>query len=215
MAQHPREKLQRKKLEKVLEYQVAEKPINDVKPDPTNPNVMSDEKFKALKIGLKEHFPYPIIVDQNNIIIDGFHRWKAWKELGNKTVPCIVQYCKNEVDRKIWRQVYNKVRGEHDKTKDSADFLAIFNSKRTSEFLKLVGTQKDSFLQLIGKKLSLIEEMDFNFKPKNIIKDDISDFPENFRIIFNFKSISDYEFVMQSLKKIGKNKEYALLKLIR
>ena len=45
MAQHLREKLQRKKLEK-LEYQVAEKPINDVKPDPTNPNVMSDEKFK-------------------------------------------------------------------------------------------------------------------------------------------------------------------------
>jgi len=134
------------------DYKVVEFSIDKVKIDPTNPNVMSDDKYKALKYGLKKHFPYPVIVDQKNIIIDGFHRWKAWKELGHKTIRCIVQYCENDVERKIWRQVYNKVRGEHDRTKDRADFLAIYQAKRTPEFVKLLGSPKDAFLQLIGKK---------------------------------------------------------------
>lgn len=127
-------------------------PIEKVKPDPTNPNIMSDEKFKALKNGLKKQFSYPVIIDQHNTIIDGFHRWKAWKELGNKDIKCIIQPCKDDIERKIWRQVYNKVRGEHDRTKDKADFLEIFEAKKTDEFLKLLGSPKESFLQIIGKK---------------------------------------------------------------
>ena len=127
-------------------------PIEEVKSDPTNPNVMSDDKYKALKAGLQKHFSYPIIIDQKNVIVDGFHRWKAWKELGNKTIKCIIQPCENEIERKIWRQVYNKVRGEHDRTKDKADFLAIFNAKKTAEFIRLLGSPKESFLQIIGKK---------------------------------------------------------------
>jgi len=134
------------------DYTVAEIPIDKVKIDPTNPNVMSDEKFKALKVGLKKQFPYPVIIDQHNVIIDGFHRWKAWKELGHDTIRCVVQPCKDDIERKIWRQVYNKVRGEHDRTKDKADFLAIFEAKKTEEFIKLLGSPKESFLQIIGKK---------------------------------------------------------------
>ena len=159
--------LGRKKLSKnqTNDYTVIDLPIDDVKPDPTNPNVMSDEKFKALKLGLKKHFPYPVIVDQHHVIIDGFHRWKGWKELGNKTIRCIVQDCKDDVERKIWRQVYNKVRGEHDRTKDKADFLSIYNAKRTGDFVKLLGTDKQAFLQLIGKKQLNTSSIDTDANP--------------------------------------------------
>lgn len=146
-------------------YQVIELPIDQVVPDDTNPNVMSDEKFKALKVGLKKHFPYPIVLDQNYIIIDGFHRWKAWKELGNKTIRCIIQFCKDDVERKIWRQIFNKVRGEHDRTKDKADFLAIYNGKRTDDFLKLLGSPREAFLQMIGKRQANSSEIKNDANP--------------------------------------------------
>lgn len=139
--------------QKLKPVEIIIKPIDDIEPDPTNPNIMTEEKFKALKRGIKKkkQLPYAIIIDQNNIIIDGFHRWKACKELGWPDVPCIVEQCKDEVDRKIWRQIYNKVRGDHDPVKDRADFLAIFEANRHNEFVELLGTQSEAFLKAIGQ----------------------------------------------------------------
>lgn len=148
---------QRRKMskQKLDDYEIIELPIEKIKPDPTNPNVMSDEKFKALKVGLKKKFSYPVIVDQNHIIIDGFHRWKAWKELGNHSIRVIIQHCETEIERKIWRQVYNKVRGEHDKIRDASEFLAIYNSKRIDNFVQLIGQPKEDFLRVLEQKYNM------------------------------------------------------------
>lgn len=65
--------------------------ISDIKPNPNNPRLIKDEKFKRLVESVK-NFPEmlrlrPIVVNEANVIIGGNMRWKAAKEAGYKMVP--------------------------------------------------------------------------------------------------------------------------------
>ena len=65
--------------------------ISDIIPNPNNPRIIKDDKFKKLCKSI-EALPKmmelrPIIVDKNNIIQGGNMRFKALKELGYKEIP--------------------------------------------------------------------------------------------------------------------------------
>lgn len=65
--------------------------LSDIKPNPSNPRLIRDDKFKKLVQSLKD-FPQmmalrPIIIDESNIIQGGNMRFKALLELGYKDVP--------------------------------------------------------------------------------------------------------------------------------
>lgn len=65
--------------------------ITDIKPNPQNPRIIKDDKFKKLVKSIKE-FPEmatvrPIVIDENNIILGGNMRYKAMIEAGWKDVP--------------------------------------------------------------------------------------------------------------------------------
>jgi len=67
--------------------------INLIKPNPNNPRIIKDDKFKKLVQSIKE-FPQmlelrPIVIDENNIVLGGNMRLKACQELGLKDVPTI------------------------------------------------------------------------------------------------------------------------------
>lgn len=69
----------------------TEMKISDIKPNPNNPRLIKDEKFKRLVESVKT-FPEmlrlrPIVVNEAMVIIGGNMRWKAAKEAGYKTVP--------------------------------------------------------------------------------------------------------------------------------
>ena len=65
--------------------------INDIKPNPNNPRLIKDEKFKKLVQSIKE-FPKmmalrPMVINKDNIILGGNMRFKALKELNYKDIP--------------------------------------------------------------------------------------------------------------------------------
>lgn len=65
--------------------------LNDIKPNPNNPRVIKDEKFKKLVKSIKE-FPKmmelrPMVINNDNIVLGGNMRLKALKELGYKSIP--------------------------------------------------------------------------------------------------------------------------------
>lgn len=67
--------------------------INLIKPNPDNPRVIKDEKFKKLVKSIQE-FPEmlklrPLVIDENNMVLGGTMRLMACKELGLKDVPTI------------------------------------------------------------------------------------------------------------------------------
>ena len=65
--------------------------ISEIKPNPNNPRIIKDDKFKKLVQSLKD-FPdmakvRPIVVNQDMIVLGGNMRLKAMKEAGWKEVP--------------------------------------------------------------------------------------------------------------------------------
>ncbi len=64
--------------------------LSEIKPNPENPRVIKDDKFKKLCSSI-EKFPKmmqlrPIVVDENNVILGGNMRLKALQHLGFKEV---------------------------------------------------------------------------------------------------------------------------------
>ena len=67
--------------------------LSEIKPNPKNPRLIKDEKFKKLVKSIKD-FPQmlelrPIVIDENNIILGGNMRYKALKEAGYKEVSIV------------------------------------------------------------------------------------------------------------------------------
>ena len=67
--------------------------ITDIKPNPNNPRVIKDDKFKKLVASIRE-FPKmlelrPIVVNADMVVLGGNMRLKALKELKLKEAPII------------------------------------------------------------------------------------------------------------------------------
>jgi len=65
--------------------------LSEIKPNPNNPRLIKDDKFKKLVKSIEE-FPKmmalrPMVINKDNIILGGNMRFKALKELGYKEVP--------------------------------------------------------------------------------------------------------------------------------
>jgi ParB-like chromosome segregation protein Spo0J len=67
--------------------------ITDIKPNPENPRIIKDHKFKQLVESIKS-FPQmlelrPIVIDENNVVLGGNMRLKACIEAGLTDVPVV------------------------------------------------------------------------------------------------------------------------------
>ena len=65
--------------------------IQDIKPNPNNPRIIKDDKFKKLVKSI-QNFPQmlelrPIVIDENNVVLGGNMRLKACIEAGLTDVP--------------------------------------------------------------------------------------------------------------------------------
>ena len=64
---------------------------------------LSAEEYESLKQSIKENGLYvPIIVNQDGIILDGHHRYKACQELGIKEPKTLVKEFKEKLDEQIF-----------------------------------------------------------------------------------------------------------------
>jgi ParB-like chromosome segregation protein Spo0J len=67
--------------------------ISQIKPNPENPRIIKDHKFKQLVASIKS-FPQmlelrPIVIDENNVVLGGNMRLKACIEAGLTDVPVV------------------------------------------------------------------------------------------------------------------------------
>ena len=96
--------------------------------DGRNPNRLGPRRFEALKKSiLRWGFVVPIITNKDLLVADGEHRLRAAKALGMKQVS-VVRLPVDEVDRRLIRQVMNKIRGEHDLFLDAEEYFQIVSA---------------------------------------------------------------------------------------
>ena len=89
--------------------------LSEVKTDGQNPNKMSKDQLERLKTSIKKWgFIVPIITNKDLLIADGEQRYTAAKALGMTEVS-VIRLPVEDVDRRLLRQVFNKLRGEHQK----------------------------------------------------------------------------------------------------
>jgi hypothetical protein len=92
--------------------------IDDVVPNPFNPNQQSDYIFQKMKdtIQSKGLFGSIFVHEFAGVyqILDGEHRWKACKELGWKEIPVEVSPGLEEKDVKFWTIYFNNTHGKDD-----------------------------------------------------------------------------------------------------
>lgn len=82
--------------------------VEDIKPYENNPR-FNDNAVKSVANSIREFgFKVPIVVDKNNVIVNGHTRWKASKELGLEEVPVIVASDLTEEQVKAFRIADNK-----------------------------------------------------------------------------------------------------------
>ena len=133
--------------ETILEY------LDNIYLDPSNPNVMSKEQLSALKESmLKYGAIVPIIIDQDNMIIDGHQRKQVAEELGLKQYPC-VKINTTKLDAKLLKQILNKLKGTHDLTKDQEEYKFILEEDGSLDLLKKYVAMDDEFLRNIQRDI--------------------------------------------------------------
>jgi len=99
-------------------------------------------------------FIVPIVTNKDYLIADGEQRLTIAKQLGLKEV-LVIRLPVDEVDRRILRQVLNKLRGEHDFMADAQEFLRIVEAgheKDLKYFLQLSDDQLDKYLEALKQE---------------------------------------------------------------
>ena len=116
---------------------------SELKVDGKNPNKMSREQHERLKTSIQKFgFIVPIITNKDLLIADGEQRWIVAKELGMPNV-LVVRLPVEEVDRRLLRQVLNKLKGTHDRELDAEEFEAIIELGKEEDLKYLLNLSDD------------------------------------------------------------------------
>jgi len=132
--------------------------VSDLKTDGQNPNKMGKEQLERLKTSIKKWgFIIPIITNKDLLIADGEQRYIAAKALGMTEVS-IIRLPVEDVDRRLLRQVLNKLKGEHQKELDLAEYERIIEAGKEDDLKYLLMLSDDKLTNALGQ-----EEKGINF----------------------------------------------------
>ena len=136
---------------------IIRKPIGLLTIDPNNPNYMTAKQRAQLVESLTKYgIVQPIIVDRDNVVINGNQKVEAIKsseELSklHAEVPCVVMDDLSEDDRLLLQQALNKISGVHDRTKDHVIFNKLMQGNSGGTLAKLLGRSENSIISQLRK----------------------------------------------------------------
>ena len=101
----------------------------------------------------------PIKINQNNILIDGFHRWKAFMLAGINEIPCEVVETKSEKELKMLAYQLNSHHGLQLKTEEKKRFAQEMISEISAEVLaEILGVGKSFVFDWTTNQRDAIKE---------------------------------------------------------
>ena len=172
--------------EKEIQIPMSERvKLADLQFDGCNPNRLSREGMERLKASIRKWGDIvPIVTNKDLLVADGEQRATAMKELGI-TECSVIRLPIEDVDRRLLRQVLNKLRGEHLKELDAEEFKIIVDAGAEEDLKFLLGLS-DGKLQTYFE--SDIEEIEYH---------------ETFEVIVSCKDEAEQETVYNKLAREG------------
>jgi ParB-like chromosome segregation protein Spo0J len=173
-------------LEKEIPIPMSERmKISDLKFDQDNPNRMSHAQLDRLKASIKRWGAIVSVVTNIELLVaDGQQRVTAMKELG-MTECSVIRLPVKDVDRRLLRQVLNKLRGKHNRELDNAEYLRIVE----------MGEKEDlkALLESVGERLPIeVDDRDISFS-----------IPGTYEIIVECKDEADQKAKYEKLRLEG------------
>lgn len=125
--------------------------ISDVKFDDQNPNQMTREQMAGLRQSMNRWgYLTPIIIDQNNLIADGEHRLLVYKELGYEEIPAYRLTLETDSERRMIRQVMNKLHGDHESKLDAQELESLRKLDLLPQLAELIAHDENILKRLIA-----------------------------------------------------------------
>ena len=131
--------------------------LRDLKRDGQNPNKMTDKQKDSTWQSLAKYgWIYPIITNKDGLLTDGEQRVDVCLEHGEFFGP-VLRLPVEDVNRRILRQVLNKLKGTHDKLLDAEEFKRILEADGKDDLKALLGIS-DGTLERYDKLLDAAED---------------------------------------------------------
>jgi hypothetical protein len=156
-----------------------------LKSDSQNPNRTTIKQQEQIWTSLQKYgWAYPIVTNKDGVYLDGEQRGDICKQHGEFWVP-VLRLPVSDVDRRMLRQILNKLRGKHNRELDGAEYLRIIEMGE-KEPLK-------ALLTSVGERLP--EDLDVHEFSVTI--------PETYEIIVECKDEADQKRIFEKLKLEG------------
>lgn len=121
-----------------------------------NPRKISDKDLVSLKKSLKKFgFIQPVIVNKDMTVIGGHQRIRAWKEMGNETVP-VFEVSISKKEEKALNLALNRISGDWDMEK----LFNVISELRTEEELEFTGFDDKEVSQILDSQLEEEETLE-------------------------------------------------------
>lgn len=130
--------------------------LSQLKTDGSNPNFMSKQQHDRLAESMKKWgFIVPIVTNRDYLVADGEQRLAVAKELG-MTEALVIRLDVADVDRRLIRQVLNKLKGEHDFKLDAEEFRRIITAGEQADLQYMLALSDDKLKLYVNPQESQI-----------------------------------------------------------
>ena len=153
--------------------------------DQNNPNRTTIKQQEQIWKSLQKYgWAYPIITNKDGVYADGEQRAEVCKQHGEYFVP-VLRLPVSEVDRRMLRQILNKLKGKHNRELDEAEYIRIIQQGEKPALKAL--------LESIGERLpETVDERQFSVT-----------IPGTWEIIVECKDEAEQKSIFEKLKTEG------------
>jgi hypothetical protein len=153
--------------------------------DQQNPNRTTINQQEQIWRSLQKYgWTYPIITNKDGTYVDGEQRGQICLQHGEFYGP-VLRLPVSDVDRRMLRQILNKLKGKHNKELDAAEYMRIIEQGE-KDCLK-------TLLASVGEKL-----------PQDLLEREFSvSIPATYEIIMECKDEANQRSIFEKLKSEG------------
>ena len=147
--------------------------------DQNNPNRTTVKQQEQIWRSLQKYgWAYPIITNKDGVFADGEQRAEVCKQHGEFFAP-VLRLPVSDVDRRLLRQILNKLKGKHNKELDSAEYIRILQQGEKEDLKAL--------LESVGERLPEdVDEREFSLT-----------IPETYEIIVECKDEANQKSIFE------------------
>jgi hypothetical protein len=120
--------------------------------DQNNPNKTTIKQQEQIWRSLQKYgWTYPILTNKDGVLVDGEQRGEVCKQHNEFFAP-VLRLPVSDVDRRMLRQILNKLKGKHNKELDNEEYVRIMQAGEKEDLKALLESVGEQLPQELADK---------------------------------------------------------------